>query len=412
MTLSLILQMASEGMPDRVVVGPRGGGMTTAALSRQAAGGAQLLRAAGAGAVAFWGVSGPAFPSVLFASAAAGLPFTPLNYRLAADQIGALVARLDRPVLVADPAYRAAAGKLGVPVLAAENWTQAAEATEPGALADVADDAPAVVLYTSGTTAAPKGAVLRHSNLLPYVLQTVEFAAAAAESAILVSVPPYHVAGVGTVLTNLYAGRRIVYLPNFTAAGWLELARSQAVTHAMVVPTMLARIVEELGGRQAGLPELTAIAYGGARMPRPVLEAALKSFPRVEFTNAYGLTETSSTIAVLGPDDHRAALAADDPRIRARLGSAGRLVPGVEAEIRAESGGALGRGEAGELWVRGPRCPGSTSDRPPHSTPAAGSTPATLPGLTTGAFCTSRDARTTRLSRAARTSRPRRSRKS
>jgi acyl-CoA synthetase (AMP-forming)/AMP-acid ligase II len=357
-SLSLILEMASAGSPDKVVIGTRDRGITAAALARQAVGGAQLLRAADAGSVAFLGVSSGAFPSVLFASAAAGLPFTPLNYRLTADQIADLVRRLDRPVLVVDHAYRTDAESLGFPVLATETWTAAAQAAESGRPVDLAQDAPAVVLYTSGTTAAPKGAILRHSNLLSYVMQTVEFASAPAESAILVSVPPYHVAGVGTVLTNLYAGRRIVYLPNFTASGWLELAGSEAITHAMVVPTMLARIVEELGGQPAGLPSLQAIAYGGARMPRPVLEAALECFPQVDFTNAYGLTETSSTIAVLGPDDHRAALQSNDPKIRARLGSVGRLVPGVEAEIRGEDGQALARGEVGELWVRGPQVSG------------------------------------------------------
>lgn len=358
MTLSLILEMASAGNPDRVVVGARDGGTTAAALACQAAGGAQLLRETGARSVAFVGVSGAAFPSVLFASASAGLPFTPLNFRLAADQLAELVSRLDRPVLVVDGAYRATAEPMGFPVLATETWTADAAAAEPGNPAEVSEDAPAVVLYTSGTTSAPKGAVLRHSHLLSYVLHTVEFASATEDSAILVSVPPYHIAGIGAVLTNLYAGRRIVYLPNFTAAGWLELARSEAVTHAMVVPTMLARIADELGGRAPDLPSLRAIAYGGARMPRPVLESALASFSGADFTNAYGLTETSSTIAVLGPEDHRAALRSDAPGVRARLGSAGRLVPGIEAQIRAENGQALPPGHAGDLWVRGPQVSG------------------------------------------------------
>src|SRR6202000_2120482 len=88
---------------------------------------------------------------------------------------------------------------------------------------------------------------------------------------------------------------------------------------SMVVPTMLARLVEHLADDPADVPALRAIAYGGARMPRPVLERALRCFPGAGFTNAYGLTETSSTIAVLGPDDHRAALGAGGPAVRDRL---------------------------------------------------------------------------------------------
>jgi acyl-CoA synthetase (AMP-forming)/AMP-acid ligase II len=156
----------------------------------------------------------------------------------------------------------------------------------------------------------------------------------------------------------VYAGRRVLYLPQFSPEGWLDLVGSEQISSAMVVPTMLARIVEHLGDGQAAVPALRSMAYGGARLPLPVLERALRAFPTVAFANAYGLTETSSTIAVLGPDDHRDAVGSDDPAIRARLGSAGRLVGGVEGEIRAPEGTVLGPGEPGELWVRGPQISG------------------------------------------------------
>jgi acyl-CoA synthetase (AMP-forming)/AMP-acid ligase II len=93
-------------------------------------------------------------------------------------------------------------------------------------------------------------------------------------------------------------------------------------------------------------------------MPASVLAEALTALPDVGFVNAYGLTETSSTIALLGPEDHRRALASEDPVVRARLGSAGRLVPGLEGEVRSPSGSAVPVGEAGELWVRGPQVSG------------------------------------------------------
>ena len=85
---------------------------------------------------------------------------------------------------------------------------------------------------------------------------------------------------------------------------------------------------------------LEAIAYGGGRMPTELIERALDLFPNVGFTNAYGLTETSSTIALLGPDDHRAAHRSADPKVRARLGSVGKPLPTVEIEIRDEDGRA------------------------------------------------------------------------
>ena len=91
------------------------------------------------------------------------------------------------------------------------------------------------------------------------------------------------------------------------------MARAEAVSHAMVVPTMLSRILDALetaGGE--GLPALRTLSYGGGPMPLPVIERALQALPGAGFVNAYGLTETSSTIAVLTPDDHRLALAASD----------------------------------------------------------------------------------------------------
>jgi acyl-CoA synthetase (AMP-forming)/AMP-acid ligase II len=93
-------------------------------------------------------------------------------------------------------------------------------------------------------------------------------------------------------------------------------------------------------------------------MPAAVLEAALAAFPAVDFVNAYGLTETSSTIAVLSPDDHRDALSATDALVAKRLGSVGQPVPGVEVQIRGDDGTVLGPGQAGELFVRGEQVSG------------------------------------------------------
>ncbi|MFB4303885.1 class I adenylate-forming enzyme family protein [Actinomadura sp. NTSP31] len=352
MGIELILDMTRDAFGERIALGGRHDGRTFADLSRIADGGATLLREAEAKSVVHIGLNGPILPSLLFAAARAGLPLTPLNYRLSAPQIAALIAELDHPYVVADETF--------TPQVAAntrsEDWIALASAAAPAPPGDGADD-PAVVLFTSGTTAKPKGVLLRHAHLLSYVLETVEFGAADPSDAVLVSVPPYHIAGVGSVLSNLYAGRRMTYLPDFTARGWLDLVREDAVTHAMVVPTMLARIIDELAGRQADAPSLRSIAYGGARMPPTVLRAALAAFPDTDFVNAYGLTETSSTIAVLGPEDHRAALAGDAAAID-RLGSVGRMVPGVECEIRGADGTPLPAGEVGEIWVRGAQVSG------------------------------------------------------
>jgi acyl-CoA synthetase (AMP-forming)/AMP-acid ligase II len=217
------------------------------------------------------------------------------------------------------------------------------------------------LLFTSGTTGEPKAAVLRQKHLVSYVITTVEFMGAATgdvPEAALISVPPYHIAGVSAVLSSVYAGRRVVQLPAFDAAAWVAAARDEAVTHAMVVPTMLGRILDVLEREGESLPLLRTLSYGGGRMPLPIIERAMHQLPHVDFVNAYGLTETSSTIALLGPEDHRIARASDDPHARRRLGSVGRPVPGVELEIRDPDGDAVPAGTRGEIWVRGDQVSG------------------------------------------------------
>ncbi len=93
-------------------------------------------------------------------------------------------------------------------------------------------------------------------------------------------------------------------------------------------------------------------------MPLPVIERAMRLFPGVDFTNAYGLTETSSTLSLLGPDDHRRAATSDDPAVRRRLASVGRPLPAVEVEIRDAEGRAVAAGERGEIHVRGEQVSG------------------------------------------------------
>jgi acyl-CoA synthetase (AMP-forming)/AMP-acid ligase II len=122
----------------------------------------------------------------------------------------------------------------------------------------------------------------------------------------------------------------------------------------MLVPTMLARIVAAVDGEDAGTPTLRGLAYGGARTPRPVLERALQVFPHTGFVNAYGLTETASSIAVLGPEEHREG---------DRLGSVGRALPGVEIQVRRENGEPAATGETGLVFVRGEQISGEYGGR-------------------------------------------------
>jgi acyl-CoA synthetase (AMP-forming)/AMP-acid ligase II len=299
-------------------------------------------------------VNGPAFPVAMFSAARAGVPLVPVNYRLGREQLDGLLANHPRALGIADPSQAEALGRAGLKVFSPQEWLQTLAASTSIELDEddaVDTDAPAVVIYTSGTTSAPKGVLLRHENLTSYVFGSVEFASAEETDAALVSVPPYHIAAVANVITNLYAGRRTMVLEQFTPQQWLDTVRREEITNALVVPTMLARIVESDADKS--VPSLRGLAYGGAPMPAKVIERALQMWPEAGFVNAYGLTETSSTIAVLGPDDHRAALASDDESVRARLGSVGQVVPGIDLEIRDSDDSVLEPGVTGRICVRG-----------------------------------------------------------
>jgi acyl-CoA synthetase (AMP-forming)/AMP-acid ligase II len=353
MNVTMLLDMAADALGDRILVGTREEGLSAARLRELSVGGAALIAETGADALVYLAVSGPAFPVALFSAARAGVPLVPVNYRLGAEQLDALLGNHPHALVVADAGQKTVIERAGLTPRTPDDFLAAAAAAEPAAEEAFVDpDSAAVIIYTSGTTSAPKGVVLRHTNLVSYVLGTVEFASADETDAALMSVPPYHIAAVSNALTNLYAGRRVIVLDAFTPHDWVRTVRDQEITNAMVVPTMLARILDE-PGLDRSVPSLKALAYGGAAMPRRIIEQALADWSHVGFVNAYGLTETSSTITVLGPDEHREAQTSDDESVRARLSSAGRAVPGIEIEVRGEDGQPVPTGTAGIVWVRG-----------------------------------------------------------
>lgn len=349
----MLLDMAADGFGDRTVVGRLESGFTAAELRRRALSGAVAIREAGADAVVYLAPNGPAFPVAMFAASYAGVPLVPLNYRLGHDQLRSLLAKHPNAIGVADENGLEHLAEAGIAGHTSEAWLELTDA-DRGEVEEIFDDAPAIVIYTSGTTSEPKGVLLRHSNLVSYVLGSVEYMNADEADAALVSVPPYHIAAVANVISNLYAGRRTIVLEQFQPEQWLDTVRGEGVTNALVVPTMLSRIIEAItAGADGSVPSLRSLAYGGAPMPSAVVERALRAWPEVGFVNAYGLTETSSTVAVLGPDDHREALASDNPLVRARLSSVGRILPSVELEIRDDQDQLLPSGVPGRICVRG-----------------------------------------------------------
>jgi acyl-CoA synthetase (AMP-forming)/AMP-acid ligase II len=367
--IAILLDLVADAFGDRTAITDGGESLSFEELrgiARRV--GADLL-AGDAATLAFADSCSAAVPSALFGAAWAGASYAPLNFRLPPESLGQQIRRLERPSTVASDKLCAELEGLeeglgGGSLTTTTEWMKrSGQGVDDGSGYVEEPEQSAVILFTSGSSGTPKAALLSHDNLASYVMDTVEFASADEDEALLLAAPPFHIAGVAAVLTSVYSGRRILPLPAFSAEGWLELARTGGATHAFVVPTMLARIVQLMDTDPAlRVPTLRSLSYGGARMALPILERALELFPETNFVNAYGLTETSSTIAVLGPDDHRDAFAGEDPGARRRLESVGRPLPGIEVAIFDDSGTMLDQGSRGLIRVRGAQVSGEYLD--------------------------------------------------
>ena len=340
--------MAAEAMGDREAVKLNNDSITYSELNYMSKSVASLVK--NNEKIGFLSENNLLMPAALFGAAIAGVEFVPLNYRLSEEQLNMQLKRISPAILFTYQDIKCKGIKtIGIATLALDNKAELDNYSD--------DEAVAVELFTSGTTGEPKSAVLKHKNLMAYILGTVEFMSAGAEESVLLSVPPYHIAGIAAVLSSSYSGRKIVQLPNFSAEAWMRLVIKEKITNAFLVPTMLKRIVEKFDDNLS-LPSLKNVAYGGGKMPRSVIERAMKLLPHVNFTNAYGLTETSATICMLGPEDHRSAFNSSDALIKRRLSSAGRPIPSIELIIKNDEGNICLPEELGNVWVRGEQVSG------------------------------------------------------
>ncbi len=305
-----------------------------------------------------------------YAAAKAGLTFVPLNYRAKEQELEYMISAAGAKVLLAGDRYlellERIRGRLGVSTIAAlgdaaasiPRLDQLALGVAPEeSEAEVDDEDISVLMYTSGTASQPKGVMLSFHDFTAYVTANVELADGSERGTALVCVPFYHIAGMTQMMTNIWTGRKIVIMPQFNAKTWLWLVQQEKVTHAFVVPTMMKELLDEPAFKHTDFSSLTNLAYGGAPMPIQVIRRAIEMFPgHIGFVNAYGQTETTSSLTVLGPEDHRIEGTAKQIELKLqRLHSIGKPLPDVEIRVRCESGSFLGPGQVGEICIRTPR---------------------------------------------------------
>lgn len=363
MNLAMLLDIPSMIVPDVVALRSDDVEVTYAELRSRVGRVGAALRSSGVSPgdrVAILATNRVAAVEVILGAAAIGAVAVPMNFRARPNEVEHLLRDSGAKLVVAEARYegvlRAASPDDGPEVVFIgpdfDRWRSAPD--EGVEIHDVDDGDLAVLLYTSGTTSLPKGVMLTHGGLTSYVMGLVDSADGTDKGRTLLVAPLYHVAGTTSLLSSLYAGRSVVLLSQFDAGEWLAAVERERVTHAFVVPTMLARIVDEPSLPDRDLQSLEMVTYGAAPMPPSVIRRAIEVFPdTVGFSGAYGQTETTSTVAVLTVDDHR--LVGTDEEVAAklhRLASVGRLVDDVEARVVGESGEALPPNVVGEVQLR------------------------------------------------------------
>ena len=235
-------------------------------------------------------------------------------------------------------------GTVAVPGDGAEPWqalTQARGAAPPK-LGQEEDTA--IILYTSGTTGRPKGAMLTHLSLISSALVFQHCFALSAADRSIAAAPLAHVTGiVVNVLSMLACGGTLIILPEFKAPVFLALAERERMTHTLLVPAMynLCLLAADFGQRDLSAWRIGG--FGGAPMPEPTITRFAEILPGLKLMNAYGATETTSPSTIMPAE-----------LTTSHLASVGLPVPNCEIMIVDDRGVELPRGEIGEIWVGGP----------------------------------------------------------
>jgi fatty-acyl-CoA synthase len=358
--LGEILARSARRRPDKPALVFEGESRTFAELDRRVNQLANAMAARGVepgGKVAILMQNGLEVVESYLACAKLGAWAVPLNFRLAPAEVAHIVQDSDSCAMLSDAPLAAvaaaAASDLRFHLSTACDLPDRAEGYEE-ALGAASADAPDVVvketdvaflMYTSGTTGLPKGAMITHQNLVANTLHWVVEVQAASEDVWLSGTPLFHVGALSGVLPFLYLGATDVILPvgAFDPARAFELMREWSVTMCYFVPSQWQLICTSPAVKSVDVAALRKTIWGAAPASRETLELMAASFPNAETIAAFGQTEMSPNTAYLkGADALR------------KIGSVGKPALGVEARIVDDAGRDVPQGDVGEIVYRGP----------------------------------------------------------
>ena len=331
--------------PDRVAIRFLDQELTYAALDRRAWRLAAGLAARGLGRgdrLATLTATSPDHVATFFACARLGVTLQPISWRLAPPEVAYQLADAEPSLLLVSTDHEALAHAAGADVEIANIGDPTLEAD--AVVEDVAeDDDPLLLVYTSGTTGKPKGALLTHANCFWTNLSFDRTTALRDDDVVLQVLPQFHVGGWNVQpLLAWWKGATVVLEPAFDAARALQLIEEQRVTTMMGVPATYLFLAQEPRFGDADLSSLRLAVVGGAPMPESLLETWHER--GVAVVQGYGLTEAAPNVLCLPPED-----------ARRKLGFAGKPYPHLDVALRdRESGVHVEGAGVGELVVRGP----------------------------------------------------------
>ncbi|MBI4199487.1 MAG: long-chain-fatty-acid--CoA ligase [Chloroflexi bacterium] len=315
-------------------------------------------------------VNCPEHIELYFATARLDAVYVPLNFRVKSDELLYMLNDAGPKVVFVGPRYWELAESVRPRATGVRHWValeqlhgsspfyEALVAGSPDTerVPEAGDDDTTVLMYTAGTTGAPKGVMLTHNSFASYILANVTPADPETEERNILTVPLYHIAGLQAVMAAVYGGRTLVIQRQFEPVEWMKLVETERAHRAMMVPTMLKQLLDHPEFARHDLSSLRVITYGAAPMPVEVIKEAIRRLPHVQFINAFGQTETASTITMLPPEDHRLTGSPEEiARKLKRLSSIGKPLADVEVRIVDEEGRDVSLGQVGEIVARGPR---------------------------------------------------------
>ena len=346
-TFALPLNRALSTAPDSCAVVCQGNRRTYAELGsrcRRLAGALRMLGLAPRDRVGVVGLNSDRYLELYLGVPAAGFVLVPVNSRLAPGEMRAILDDAGVTLLFADADYPGAAGVDQVLTMPADYEDLIAGADEVALGAGVAEDDLAALFYTSGTTGAAKGAMHTHRSLVSSGLHFMATWPFDRQTRWLVASPMFHTGGIIGTLATVWGGGMHVIMPRFDPDLAVDLIEREAVTHTLLVPTMLAAAAGAQLARPRDVSSLRYLSHGASPISAETLKRARRAFPEAELLHVYGTTE-ATPITTLLPHEERVL---DTPRVR----SCGQPAVGVEMRIVDSSGAEVPAGVVGEIMVR------------------------------------------------------------